>query len=444
MKKFAAFLIFLGLLSGPARSGNAAEKFFIPVMGPSVHIYDQSAGEKKPWYINDHCLVKGPDRKYHLFGITHEKEMVPPAWLEREFAHASSAGLFQVPWQKHPTVVKFDEKLGEDHVWAPHVIEKDGSYYMFYAGGGGSENSMINLAVSKDLFHWERPAVNPLFRDFFDARDPMVLKVGDEYLMYYCKTFSKKDFRSTVALRRSRDLIHWSQPEFALVLSESPRLINSGHTESPFVFSDRGKFYLAVCSPYYHYRLTRVFVSDNPCRFDEKDEVTSFIAHCAEFPEFDGRHYISHAGWFYEGVYLAPVSFVPARKFSPQFLFLNAGESEQYLAAEARASAARAGPSSPFAGNKLLRIRGGGSVDYEIPVPGGVELMQLFVGGKGDYQIAVAGRPLKSPKDPASVEGIDLYWLDDPGLWTGGKLQLKISSPAKTSELNFLRLYFVR
>ena len=334
MKKYFLISIVLFCASLSARAGETTD-FFLPVMGQSAHIYDPSEGEPRPWYINDHCLIKGPDGQYHLFGITHAKEIVPPPDFERQFAHATSPELFKVPWQKQPPAFKYDKSLGETHVWAPHVIEKDGTYYMFYAAGGSHENAMVDLATSKDLFHWERPAGNPLFTGFYDARDPMVLKHGDEYLLYYCLTYSTADHRSGVGLRRSRDLIHWSEPEFALVLSDYPRIINSGHTESPFVFEYQGKFYLAVCSPYYHYRLTRVFVSDNPFHFDEKNEITALIAHCAEIPEFDGKYYVSHAGWFYEGVYLAPLKFQPAKKFEPQFVFANPGESDQYIVGKA-------------------------------------------------------------------------------------------------------------
>ncbi len=439
------FVLLLGLLLSLRLDAEGAETFYVPVMGPSVHIFDQSAGETRAWYINDHCLVKGPDGKYHLFGITHEKEIVPPAWAEHTFAHASSAEPLQVPWEKHARVLEVDKGLGETHLWAPHVIEKDGLYYMFYAGGGGHWDSMINVAVSRDLFSWERPAGNPRFRDFYDARDPMVIRHGDEYLLYYCKTHGKKDYRSTVALRRSRDLIHWSEPEFALVLSDYPRLINSGHTESPYLFEHGGKFYLAVCSPFYHYRLTRIFVSDNPYRFDEKNEITSFIAHCAEIPEFADQWYVSHAGWFYDGVYLAPISWQKARKFEPQFIFVNSGETEDYLIEKSRAKNIGLVPFSVLPANGLLELKAGGFARYQIPVPQDASRIQFFICGKGAYEILIDGKKIDSAKDPSSSEGLDLYELNQKSLWASGNLNLTVKPAAESSsyQLNFLRLYFV-
>jgi len=443
MRRSVFIFIFFLLLVISLQAAAKDEAVMVPVMGKSVHIFDQSAGEKRPWYINDHCVVKGPDGRWHLFGITHEKEIVPPPWSEHFFAHASSPSLLQVPWQKHPLALKYDRKLGETHIWAPHVIEKDGAYYMFYAGGGGHWDSMIDLATSKDLFKWERPPVNPLFRDFYDARDPMVLKHGDDYLLYYCKTFSKDDPKSTVALRRSKDLVHWSEPEFALVLSDFPRIQNSGHTESPFVFEHLGKFYMIVCTPYYHYRLTRVFVSDNPFKFDEKNEVTAFVAHCAEIVNDNGNFYASHAGWFYEGAYLAPLGWTTSKKFEPQLVFLNSGESSDHLVSQSRTKVGKSDLAGRFPTNKVINMQKGGKVVYKVPIPAGVKLVQLFICGKGDYQIFVAGAKPDKPKDPSSSEGLDLYWLDDEKSWAGGTLELEVSSPDGEYQLNFLRLYFL-
>lgn len=444
MKKSGLIFVLAIIYALKLFAQNQPPDFYLPVMEPRVHIFDQSAGEKRPWYINDHCFIQGPDRRFHLFGITHQKEIVPPPWAEHTFAHASQSEIFNIPWQKHPRVLNVDQSLAETHLWAPHIIRKDETYYMFYAGGGGHWDSMLNLAVSRDLFHWERPPVNPLFRDFYDARDPMVLKYGDEYLLYYCKTFSRTNPKSTVALRRSKDLLHWSEPEFALVLSDRPRLLNSGHTESPFVFEYRGMFYLSVCSPFYHYRLTRVFISDNPFFFDERNEITAFIAHCAEVPELDGKLYVSHAGWFYDGVYLSPLTFQEAKKFQPRFVFINCGETDEYLAGRKRVMAIKPGVSAMFGGKKVLLIQKGGYVRYQVPAPAGLSSLQLLVAGKGKLFLSVNGRELTGKQDPVSADGLELFRIDDFEAGPGQKIELEIKSGSPSCELHFLRLYFVR
>jgi len=436
------YLVFMFAFS-PSAFGDAPEEFFVPVMGESVHIFDPGEGELRPWYINDHCIVRGPDNKFHLFGITHTKEVFPPPWAEHEFAHASSDQLFRQGWQKHERVLRIDKELGETHVWAPHVIEKDDLYYIFYAAGGGHWDAMTNLATSRDLFLWKRHPENPMFRDFYDARDPMVYKHGDEYVMYYTKTYSEDDHRSTVAIRRSMDLVHWSEPEFALVLSDYPRAVNSGHTESPYYFQYNGRHYLCICNPYYHYRFSRVFVSDNPFHFDEKDEITSLIAHCPEVIEADGRWAVSHAGWFYNGVYLAPVEWRKARRFEPQMIFINAGETIDYLVAQQGTKVSDAGLVRLAPTNKAIRIGQGGYARYQVPVPEEVEEIQMFVCGKGEYELIVKSGSLNVEKNLASSEALDLYWLENPELWQDGTLEIEVRSATKKPyRLNWMRIYF--
>ncbi len=423
--------------------GGTPEEFYVPVMGDSIHIFDPGQGEFTPWYINDHCIVKGPDGRYHLFGITHEKRFIPPPWAEHDFAHASSEELFREGWNKHERVLRIDKALGETHVWAPHAIEKDGLYYMFYAAGGGHWDSMINLAVSKDLFEWERHPENPMFLDFFDARDPMVYKHGDEYVMYYTKTYSRDDYKATVAVRRSKDLVRWSGPEFALVLTKDPPAINSGHTESPYYFQYNGVHYLCICNPYYHYKLSRVFVSDNPFLFDEENEITALIAHCPEILGFEGNWAVSHAGWFYNGAYLAHVKWIKAKRFDPQMVFINAGETADYLVSEKNTKVADGGLTRLAPLTKAVKIDAGGFARYEIPMPEGVKRLQIFVCGKGDYQIK-AGAEILKEKNIASSEALDLYWLDNPEFWKNGNLNIEIKSAGeKPYRLNWMRVYFV-
>jgi arabinan endo-1,5-alpha-L-arabinosidase len=443
MKKIFLCLIFI--IAVPSMVwGGSLDEFYIPVMGESIHIFDPGEGEPRNWYINDHCIVRGPDSRFHLFGITHAKEIIPPPWAEHDFAHASSDVLFRRGWDKHERVLRIDKDLGETHVWAPHVIEKDDLYYIFYAAGGCHWDSMINLATSQDLFEWERHPENPMFRDFYDARDPMVYKHGDEYVMYYTKTFSKEDYKATVAIRRSKDLVHWSEPEFALVLTKDPPAINSGHTESPYYFQYKGAHYLCICNPYYHYKLSRVFVSDDPFHFDEKDEITAFIAHCPEVLNFSGVWAVSHAGWFYNGVYLAPVKWIKAKKFEPQMVFINAGETNDYLTDEQGTKVTDAGLLRLAPMTKAIKIDAERYARYQVPMPKGVHLGQLFVCGKGDYEILVNSWPLSAEKDPSSSKALELYWIDTSRLSQPETLNIEFRVRTKEPfRLNWMRIYFI-
>lgn len=271
-------------------------------------IYDPGVGEDKPWYINDHCFIFGPDNKWHLFGITREEPARPME--EDQFAHATSDILTQYPWTKKPFALTTSAKHGEDHLWAPHVIENDDIYYMFYCGGGvdGKHTEyQINLATSKDLYNWQRHPENPLFIDGFDARDPMILRHDGKWLMYYTCTSKPEGGNYIVGLRTSDDLIHWSERETAF---KDPAVGSiGGPTESPFVLR-RGKYFYLFIGPRGGYIGTDIFQSTTPYQWELDDLVGHVHSHAAEvIRDLDGKWYVSACGWGQNGVYLAPMIF---------------------------------------------------------------------------------------------------------------------------------------
>jgi len=274
--------------------------------GDRTRIYDPSVGEDEPWYVNDHTFVKGPDGTWHLFGITHAEPAAPLD--ESFFAHATSSSLTGAPYDKQDPVIPADPDLGEKHVWAPYVLEHDGTYYMFYSAGldANHEGYQLRLATSTDLVTWtKRP--EPLFTDGFDARDPMVKRVGDEWVMYYTANSTPAGGHHQVAYRTSTDLVHWGDKQVAF---EHPRTGTfGGPTESPFVVEEGGSFYLFTCCDA-GYTDTRVYKSDDPLHFEPADLVGRIAEHAAEVvQDDDGTWYVSGAGWGAGGVYLRPLDF---------------------------------------------------------------------------------------------------------------------------------------
>jgi len=275
-----------------------------------LKIYDPSVGEKEQWYINDHCFIRGADGTWHLFGITHEEPMNP--MQEKNFAHAAAAKLTQSPWDKQPYALTFDPNAGERHLWAPHVISHDGTYYMFYCSGGKSNSQYeIHLATSKDLRHWQRHPANPMVIDGYDARDPYILKMGDEWVMYYTATSEPKSGNHIVACRKSKDLIHWG--ERTVVFTDPTTGTYGGPTDSPQVIR-RGEYYYLFIGPRAddgteEYRGTGVFKSKYPFKWELKDKAGHISAHAAEvIRDVDGQWYVSHCGWGQGGVYLAKLN----------------------------------------------------------------------------------------------------------------------------------------
>ncbi|HOK65325.1 MAG TPA: ADP-ribosylglycohydrolase family protein [Anaerohalosphaeraceae bacterium] len=270
--------------------------------GPFVKIYDPSVGEPVPWYINDHCFIRGQDGTWHLYGITHAEPLGPLD--EHNFAHATADKLTQKPWRKQPFALTVDASWNEVHLWAPHVIEHNGLYYMFYcAGDVDNSKYKIHLATSKDLVHWQRHPANPLVVDGYDARDPFILRLGDEWVMYYTATSDPKGGSHIVAARTSKDLIHWGPRR--VVFTDPSKGTWGGPTESPTVIR-RGNVYYLFIGPRDDYRGTCVYRSQDPFHWDIRDLAGRLNSHAAEvIRDAQGKWYVSHCGWGQGGVYLA-------------------------------------------------------------------------------------------------------------------------------------------
>lgn len=270
-----------------------------------TRIYDPSAGQTRgyAWYVNDHSFVQAEDGCWHLFGITQQNPFRP---FEEVFLTHVVAPALMGPWTKQPDVMHRDEAAGETVIWAPHVIRHDGRYWMFYCGGGEARSFRISLAHSENLFTWTRDAAaNPLLQDGYEARDPMVLRLADRWVMYYTATSEPEGGRHVVAAVQSADLRTWSGKRVVFTSSKSGT--GGGPTESPFVVARDGKFYLFVCTNR-RYIETAVYESDDPFVWNEAHRIATIPAHAAEVIDTrSGDQFISACGWGMGGVYLAPL-----------------------------------------------------------------------------------------------------------------------------------------
>ena len=289
--------------------------------GPFELVYDPSVGESERWYINDHTIFRGLDGTWHLIGITHAEPAFPHD--EKHLAHATAPALHG-PWTKQPFAMSADETAHETLLWAPHVIVHDDRYWMFVCAGGADMTAYrIHLATSDDAVTWTRHEANPMLVDGYEARDPMVLRVGDRWVMYYTATETPTGGHHIVAAVESDDLVHWG--ERRTVYTDEAVGAMGGPTESPFVVERDGRYHLFIGPDWKAfmeafettgrydpeaYRRTKVMVSDDPLHFDAADVVGVIDAHAAEVVvDEDGSTWISHCGWGQGGVFLAPLSF---------------------------------------------------------------------------------------------------------------------------------------
>lgn len=259
---------------------------------------------EEPWCVNDHTIVQGPDKTWHLFGITHPKPLDFFKDPGRRLAHATATSLLQNPWQAQPPAVTADwEDYREYLLWAPHVIRHGKTYYLFVCvGEKDSHRYRIHLLTSPDLKDWTRHPDNPLVADGFDGRDPMVMPIKREWVMYYTATSVPEGGNRIVACVTSKDLVHWSNRKVAFVHPQAGTF--GGPAESPFVVRRGDNYYLFLCDNDW----TDVYLSHDPFHWDFERKVGRIHSHASEIVrDAKGQWFISHTGWMSGPVSLAPL-----------------------------------------------------------------------------------------------------------------------------------------
>ena len=271
------------------------------VVGPFQRVY-RPVGTR---YLNDHTLVRSPDGRWHLFGITHESAGDPSR--ERSFLHATAPALFG-PWSDGADALQ--SQPPEQALWAPFVLPVGvGRWGMFYYGN--TPDHRVLRAESADLHRWERSGGSAP-----GGRDPFVLRVGAVWYLYSVGADERREV-GQIVVSESRDLTHWSMPTVAL--ADPVAAFGWGNLESPMVVRRGEEFYLFVTrtSPAPHdYARTMVFASTDPTRF-AWEPVTELLAHAAEVIEDQGEWFVTSAGWTaqmgerWRGLSVAPLAWAP-------------------------------------------------------------------------------------------------------------------------------------
>lgn len=107
------------------------------------------------YYLKDFCLheVNGVWHLYHIAGTPGVSCCIPGN--EVFFGHATTRDF--VTWETHEPCFFIDVRgWDHGHVFAPYVIPHGGRHWMFYTGVATDNTQRIGVAVSDDLFHWQR------------------------------------------------------------------------------------------------------------------------------------------------------------------------------------------------------------------------------------------------------------------------------------------------
>ena len=171
------------------------------------------------------------DSWYFVEGVTiHCFYLTCPAAVERHTAwdigHATSVNL--VDWTIQPLALR-KGKPGSYDGRCPatgSVLRFAGRYWLAYTGNWNGPQPTVAMAVSDDLFNWQKLADNPVTaidpryyddqpapppRDWLHWRDPFLFAHGGAVYHYVCA--KRKDLpvdeRGTLGLARTYDMAHW-------------------------------------------------------------------------------------------------------------------------------------------------------------------------------------------------------------------------------------------
>lgn len=129
------------------------------------------------------------------------------------------------------------------------LVEHEGMFYMFYNAKNktkGRWTEQTGVATSKDLKTWVRYEHNPILKvtpDAWDsgfASDPCVLQDGDQWVMFYFG-FDFKKAQEGIAL--SKDLFNWEKYPHPIIEVGKEGEIDSMFAHKPSVITHNGVLY---------------------------------------------------------------------------------------------------------------------------------------------------------------------------------------------------------
>jgi hypothetical protein len=223
-------------------------------------------------------------------------------------------------WTPMGIAMMADPNFGETEggVQAPFVIKQGSDYYMFY---GDWEH--IAMAKSQDGKTFARQLMPDGNSGIFgegagdNTRDPMVLKVGSLYNLYYT---AFRDGHGTDFVRTSKDLVRWSDPQKVAYGGSAGN--GSSSAECPFVHYDKTSgYYYLLRNQYYGHNSHNgqdaqfmVYRSKDPHDFGRDDDrylVETMPFAAPEIIDFEGKTYLAVLLPNLKGIQIARLKWVP-------------------------------------------------------------------------------------------------------------------------------------
>ena len=279
--------------------------------------------------IVDHGIFQSNDGKWQAWACIRNTK------IGRLLFRWQGESLAQGRWNAIGTAMRASSNHGEsidgwggkEWIQAPFVILKDDSHHMFY-GGHLAENGecQICLATSEDGVTFARRldknGHSRLFIGPGEARDPMVLKIGESWHCYYTGHDTGKRAPCKIYCRTSKDLLAWSAP----IAVNWGGTAGSGNwsAECPFVVHREGFFYL-FRTENYRAPLTHVYRSSDPLDFgkgDDSKRIGSIHVAAPEVVTHAGSSFISSVHDLKGGIQLFRMKWVPQEQAVTSTSFL--------------------------------------------------------------------------------------------------------------------------
>ncbi|MFQ5598983.1 MAG: family 43 glycosylhydrolase [Candidatus Krumholzibacteriia bacterium] len=180
--------------------------------------FDQRYLVHAGFIIKDHSVVQAADGTIHIFYIKAD-ETLPESQRAKALGHATTTDL--VHWTYHPDVIPVvPETWEESFIWAPHVVQSNGVWYMFYTGVNRFYAQATGLAISVDLFTWVKSGTNPVYtpdpgwatwsqNSWSNCRDPFVVQ-DDAGAWHLLTTAWTNNSEGAISHATSSDLVTWN------------------------------------------------------------------------------------------------------------------------------------------------------------------------------------------------------------------------------------------
>ncbi len=263
--------------------------------------------------VVDHAIWQSADGRWHLCACIRGTRIgrLLYAWEGRSLVEPNWTPVGIGMRRDHAAGESLHDWRGQEWIQAPHVTRWDGIYHMFYGGHSTEADcGQICLATSADgrdfVRHRDARGYSRVFQGPGEARDPMILKIGDVYHCYYTGHDPCRQSPCKIYCRTSPDLVHWS--DYVAVNWGGSGGDGPYSAECPFVVALDGLYYLFRTSRYQPPARAHVYFSDDPYDFgrgDDSHKVAELQLAATEIVQEGHRYYISTVEDLQGGVQLA-------------------------------------------------------------------------------------------------------------------------------------------